>query len=521
MDLTAALKVLAKRRSARLAHMDPAHAQEACLLDLVRRAENTKFGRDHDFAGISCVTEFQNRVPIRPFEDLWKDYWEASFPVLDDISWPGRIPYFAKTSGTTTGVTKHIPVTQEIIRSNEKAGFDLMTYHLAHNPQSKPLSGKTFIIAGSTALQELAPGVLGGDVSGMNTRNTPFWIKRRIFPSPEHALISSWDEKLDTLSRLALDQRITMVSGMCNWVLIMLDRIRDLKEARGGFDGPTLPDLQLMIHSGVPMELYRDRLERHLAGAPVECRELYAASEGFIACADRGAGEGMRLMLDSNLFLEFVPVSELGSDNPTRHWVKTIERNVDYALVLSNCAGLWSYLLGDVVRFVDTAPPRLHIMGRVSQMLSPFGEHLIGAEIEEAVGVAAAITGISIGEYSVGPVLPSGAGATGYHVYLIEAAGALRDSHNIQPAQDLATAIDRVLIGTNEDYACQRAGNAGLAPPEVRWLPPGTFESWMRSHGKMGGQHKIPRVTPKVDRFAGFSTELGIDLTPQSEEAYA
>ncbi len=511
MDPTPILKLLAKRRYARLMTMDPAAQQERTLLGLVRRAQETRFGRDHAFAGIRGVADFQDRVPLRAFEDFWKDYWQAPFPVLDDISWPGRIPYFAKTSGTTSGATKHIPVTKGIVRGNEAAGFDLMTFHLRHNPQSRPLNGKSFIIAGSTSLEELAPGVFGGDVSGVNTKTTPFWVRRRIFPTPELALISNWDEKLETLSRRVLDERITMISGMCNWVLVMLDRIRELKARAGTLEGPTFPDLNLMIHSGVPMDLYRARLAPHLAGAPAECRELYAASEGFIACADRGAGEGLRLMLDNDLFYEFVPLEDLDSDRPTRHWVKTVEPGVDYAIALSTCAGLWSYLLGDVVRFVDVRPPRLLIQGRVAQSLTPFGEHLIAAEIDQAVRAAAAETGLDVREYTVGPVMPERAGETGYHVYLVEPAGT-PPSAPAALARRFAAQVDRVLCNINEDYASARVGDSGLGAPRIVWRPAGAFEAWMRLKDKMGGQNKVPRVTAKPERFAVLCGEMGVDM---------
>lgn len=510
MDLSPIVKLLSRRRLARLARQDYAGTQEHTLRGLVHRARETRFGRDHDFARIRTVADFQERVPIRAFEDLWADYWRGAFPLLDNVTWPGRIPYFARTSGTTTGTTKHIPVTRAVLRGNEKAGFDLMSYHLDRHPESRPLSGKSFIIAGSTALEELATGVFAGDVSGINTKTTPFWVRDRIFPTPDLALISKWDEKLEVLSRAVMDQRVTMISGVCTWVLAMLDRVRERKEQAGTLTGPTFPDLQLLIHSGVPMDLYRGRLARHLDGAPVDPREVYAASEGFIAVADRGAGEGMRLMLDNGLFLEFVPLAELGSARPTRHWVKTIEPGIDYAIILSTCAGLWSYLLGDVVRFVDTDPPRLLIQGRVSQMLSPFGEHLIGAEIDQAVRAAAAVTGVTIAEYTVGAVLPEAPGEAGYHVYIVEPEAPIPGDGQAL-ADRFARLADAKLIDLNADYASPRRGSSGIAAPVVLWVAPGTFAGWMRGKGKLGSQHKVPRVMADATRFAVMAGELGIE----------
>ena len=513
MDLTPFLRPLAHRRMRALARMDPAATQERTLLAHVHRAAGTQFGRDHDFAGIRAVADFQARVPIRDFDALWTDYWKAAWPNLVDVTWPGRIPFFARSSGTTTGITKHIPITQEIIKSNEQAGFDLLSAHLAANPASRPLLGRSFIVGGATALEQAAPGVSVGDVSGINTKLTPWWIRRRILPPPGLAGIYDWDEKLEAVSGHVFDQPVTMASGMCNWLLMMFDRIRERRIAAGLGDGPTFPHLQLMIHGGVPIDIYRDRLERHLTGGSTDLRELYPASEGFIGFADRGPGEGLRMMLDSGLFFEFVPLSEAGSPQPTRHWIGNVETDVDYSLVLSNSAGLWSYQIGDVVRLVDRRPPRLLIMGRVAQSLSPFGEHLIGAEIDKGVREAAAALDFGVAEYTVGPVMPSEDRASGHHVYIVEATE--------QPAGDpealgrrTADHIDQVLQSLNFDYKRKRTGGAGLAPPRVRIVAPGAFEAWLRKKGKLGGQNKVPRITASDGRFAQMAAEMGLPLEP-------
>lgn len=517
MDLSRLLRIAARRRFAALQAMDPVQAQARVLLRMVRHAAGTRFGRDHDFAGVRSVRDYQDRVPLRQFEDFWDGYWKAAWPLLDDVSWPGRIPFFAMTSGTTTGRTKYIPVTRALIKDNERVGFALMTFHMAHRPASRPLSGKSFILGGSTALERVAPGVYAGDVSGINTRLTPLWVKRNIFPDHRLSAIANWDEKLDVLSRHVLDQRVTMMSGMCNWSLFMLDRIRELRRERGRAQGPTLPDLQLLIHGGVALDIYRARLASHLDGAPVEMRELYPASEGFIACADRGPGEGLRVMCDNRLFLEFVPLDELGADRPTRHWMSNIEPDLDYALVLSNCAGLWSYVLGDVVRFVDTRPPRLLILGRIAQKLNPFGEHLIAAELEDAVQSAAAHAGVVVVEFTVGPVFPDAPGERGHHVYLVETAGPPPMGDEIL-TERFARHIDARLRAGNYDYDGHRQGNSAIGPPRVCWLPAGSFERWMRARGKLGRQHKVPHVCPQPDRFAEMCRELDAG-PPQSAAA--
>lgn len=508
MDISPFLRLATKRRFATLQNMDVVEAQEKVLLNLTRRAKHTKFGRDHGFPHIKTVADFQRQVPVRQFEDLWAEYWQKPWPILDNVTWPGQIPFYAKTSGTTTGRTKHIPITKESIKSNERAGFDLMTFHMHHYPSSRPLAGRSFIIAGSTTLEEVAPNIFSGYVSGINTKLTPFWVKPNIFPPKDLALISNWDEKLDVIGRKVLDERITMVSGSCNWVLFMLDHIRALRKEKGLGDGPTFPELQLFIHAGVPIDIYRNRLDPHFPQSGIDKREMYPASEGFIAVADRGPGEGMRVMVDNNLFFEFIPLEDVGSHNPRRHWMANIEKDVDYAIVVSNCAGLWAYLLGDVVRFVETRPPRLHILGRVSQTLNPFGEHLIGAELENAVQSAAHRFGVEVAEYTVGPILPEAVGETGCHVYIIEPISAIGKKSKVLSSQ-FSQHIDNVLLTNNEDYEGVRKGHA-ISPPQVVWVQQGTFEKWMRSQGKMGGQHKVPRVTAKGDRFTQLRQQLGV-----------
>jgi hypothetical protein len=278
--------------------------------------------------------------------------------------------------------------------------------------------------------------------------------------------------------------------------LVLLER---LAAPRGG--SPPLAGLELLVHGGVAWAPYRDRIAPFL---PLRCatREVYPASEGFVAIADRGDGEGLRLCLDRGCFFEFVPVGELDARTPPRrHWAATIETGVDYAVAVTSCAGLWSYLLGDTVRFVERSPPRLLVTGRTAYGLSAFGEHLTGEEIEAALLGAAAAEGVLVAEYTVGPVF---AGARGGHRWLVEPAAPIAGA-NATPA--LARTLDAALQRANDDYAAHRRG-AQLASPDVVMLPPGAFATWMRSQGKLGGQHKVPRVIADPERFAAAEASL-------------
>ncbi|CAH0248530.1 GH3 auxin-responsive promoter family protein [Roseomonas sp. CECT 9278] len=489
-DATPILRAVAARRRARLLAMDPAATQQALLMGLLERAAGTRFGRDHGFDALRSVADFQRAVPLRRYEALHEDYLAAALPVLDDVLWPGRTPYLALSSGTTSGRTKHIPVTREMMRANRGAAFDVLVWHLTQHPRARPFGGLSFILGGSTDLTPVAPGVRAGDLSGIAAVEVPWFLRRWAWPPERLALMPDWDAKLAALAAEAPVAAIRTLTGTPSWLLVLLERLAH----RHGM--PPLPALELLIHGGVAWAPYRDRIAPFL---PPGCttREVYPASEGFVAIADRGEGEGMRLTLDRGCFFEFVPVDELDAANPTRHWAATIETGIDYAVVVSSCAGLFGYVLGDIVRFVDRAPPRLLITGRTSWTLSAFGEHLAGEEIESALRHAAAQAGIDVLEYVVGPEF---IGSAGRHRWCIEAAGPC------DPAQ-FAALLDAALRAQNDDYAAHRDG-AQLAPPEIVLLAPGAVAAWMRAQGKLGGQHKVPRVIADPARFAAAAAAL-------------
>lgn len=490
LDATPLLRLYAALRLRRL-KAQPAETQQAQLLGLVRKAEPTLFGAKHGFARIRSVRDFQERVPLRRYEDFWQEYWRGVFPRLRDCSWPGAIPYFALTSGTSSGATKYIPVSREMIAANQRAALDLLVHHVENRPNSRILGGKNFMLGGSTALAAEAPGVYSGDLSGIAANEVPWWARPRYFPPREEALIADWEAKIDRLARLSLRQDIRTISDTPSWLLIFFDKLAALRPELPRRLVSYYPNLELLIHGGVNFSPYRRQFEALLEGSHAELREAYAASEGFVAVADRGSRDGLRLNLDSGLFFEFVPVEELDRGNPTRHWVADAALGVQYALVLSTCAGLWSYVLGDTVEVVDRRPPRILVTGRTSYVLSAFGEHLIDKEIEEAVASAAASAGLTVTDYAVGAHYPDERDRRGGHLYLVEFADALP-----VPAQTAAFSqvLDQALSAANADYRAHRAGGIGMRPPEVRAVKPGGFAAWMKGRQRLGGQHKVPRI---------------------------
>lgn len=501
VDFTPLMRLYARRRLAKLRGMVPGEVQQRILLSLLARAGRTRFGRDHGFAEIRSVPDFQSRVPLRRYEDFAERYWsdEAGFPVLHNASWPGTIPYFAVTSGTTTGRTKYIPFSREMITSATRAAVDTVCFHLADRPKSRVLGGKSFMLGGSTAFAEEAHGVHSGDMSGIMADNLPWWASRASFPPQELALLADWEEKIERLAEVAASEDIRTIAGTPSWLLLFFDRMAALRREDAPVLAKYFPNLELLVHGGVDFAPYRQRFEALLADTHAELREVYPASEGFFAAADQGSGEGLRLMLDGGIFYEFVPVEELGEREPTRHWAGTVQKDVNYAIAVSTCAGLWAYLVGDTVEVVDYRPLRVRVTGRISYTLSAFGEHLIAHEIEEAVARAAKAIGADVTDWSVGAVFPDDTDAKGGHIYIVEFAHGAPDEAGLA---GFAATLDAHLCETNEDYEAHRSGGFGMAAPEVRAVAPGTFAEWMKARGQLGGQHKVPRIINNAELFA-------------------
>lgn len=493
---TSLIRSYARRRLARLSTLDPVAAQERELLGLVNRARNTAFGRDHRFAEIGDVAAFQDRVPIRTYEDFWRDYWSAPFPRLTDVTWPGLVRLYAITSGTTTGASKYIPLTRGQQRANSRAALEVLVHHIAARPNSQVLGGKALMLGGSSALTEHAPGIFSGDLSGIVAKKRPWWARSRYFPPPDIALLGDWDVKLARIAALAPGEDIRSISGTPSWLVFLIQALIEAHPDRGQRAVDFFPELELLVHGAVNFGPYEAQFADFLAGSRAETREVYPASEGFIAVADRGNGEGLRLMVDNGLFFEFIPMEELGSPKPTRHWLANVETGVNYAIVLSSNAGLWGYLIGDTVRFVDRRPPRVLITGRTSYFLSAFGEHLIAEEVETAMAAATREAGLMVGDYAVGALFPGEEDPLGGHLYIVEFTNAAPQAETLATLGDH---INTTLRDLNDDY---RGHSSALHAPRILSVPPGTFAGWMRKRGKLGGQNKVPRLVSDRDLFA-------------------
>lgn len=535
----AAFARFSRRRMARLDALALDRIQQRTLMDLVRRAEPTRFGRDHDFSRIRSIADYQRLVPLRDYEQFWNEYWKGCYPYIAGATWPDPVPYFALSSGTTSGTTKYIPVTWEMVRSNRKAAATLLAGFVNLCPQAGLLRGRMFFLGGSTDLQvvgkveaaaerrdgtasgsafahplkdrwqvlaeKIRPRVrsltiLAGDLSGIAAREVPEVLRPYSFPPPELAWLTDWDEKVRRLAQESAPLPITLISGVPSWLLVLFARLREVTGKATVAE--IWPTLRLLIHGGVKFDPYQEAMRRVIGSAEVRFLECYPCSEGFVAFEDPRY-DLLRLIPDHGIFFEFVPVEELGSGKPTRHTAAQVETGVQYAVVLTTCAGLWSYVVGDTVAFERRDPPLLRFTGRTKYFLSAFGEHLISEEVEKAVAEAARVCQAEVADFHVGPLFPGQPHELGRHRYLVEFG---------KPPDRLdrfAEEIDRQLCQLNEDYLAHRRGNVGLAAPEVRKVKPGGFAAWLRSRGQLGGQHKVPRMDNSGRLTSAIESWLG------------
>jgi hypothetical protein len=532
------------RRVRRLSDTDywttaTARVQARQLASLLRAARDTEFGREHGFARLAALPHAERLLAFRRAVPLG-DYYAFRTRIArmrengePGVLWPGRVMDFAQTSGTTAG-DKYIPVSREMLRSNFLAALDIFA-HAVRFGVSLPriLGGRALFLGGSTSLSVNEHGVRTGDLSGLVTPLIRWPISRIYSPGPDIALMSHWPSKIDAMAAHCLDQDIRMVSGMPSWALVLFDRVLALARERGR-DARTIrdvwPNLDLFVHGGVKYAPFEPRVRQLFSGSPdgpdIPFRlELYPASEGFIAIQDTRFDPGLRLLADIGNFYEFVPLEEIDSPTARAFAADEVEKGQRYVVVMSTCAGLWRYIIGDVVEF-DTIPMpladsladaprrsgfgpcRLRIVGRHRHFINAFGENLIVEHIENAVAAAARQAGLVVGEFTAAPVYPGEGRRAGLElaVEIEPGPGGSAADRAALPAATMAAfrdAFDAALKRQNVDYTTKRTDDLGMAPPTITPLPPGTFHRWLQARGKLGGQHKCPRCANQRDILEG------------------
>jgi len=460
---------------------DPAAAQLRLLRTLARTAARTAFGQAHDLGAVHTPADLVARVPVRDYEGL-KPYFDQVKTGAPDVLWPGRPLYLAKTSGTTSGA-KYIPITQASISNHINGAKDALLHYVAATGRPRFLDGKLIFLSGSPELEQVG-GIPTGRLSGIVNHHVPAYLRRNQLPSYATNCIDDWETKLDAIVRETLGQPMTLISGIPPWVQMYFDR---LTANTGRPVGEVFPRFDLFVSGGVSMEPYRARLLESI-GRPVDTIELFPASEGFLAFQDQPGNPGLLLRLDSGIFFEFVPAERFFEPNPPRLTIGEVELGKQYALVLTSNAGLWSYSLGDTVRFVDLHPPRVVVTGRIKHFLSAFGEHVIGEEVEAALREAVRQhPEVEVTEFTVAPLVSEDRSQPSRHEWLIEFAQPPHD------AATFATALDTALRQRNTYYDDLRQGNI-LVPLLLTPLPLGAFQRYMKSVGKLGGQNKVPRL---------------------------
>lgn len=463
----------------------PVEVQNELFRSLVDQAALTRFGLEHGFSKIKTVEDFKKAVPIRNYE-AFKPYVEQLREGQQNVLWPSRLKWFAKSSGTTDDRSKYIPVTKEALEEcHYKGGKDLLALYYNQKPDARVYSGKHLVLGGSSKINPFNEEGYTGDLSAIIIRNLPIWVELRRTPSRDIALMDNWEEKIEAIARTTMNEDIYMMAGVPSWTLVLLKRILELK----GTDNirEVWPNLELFWHGGVSFKPYKDQFTALIPGSSMNYVETYNASEGFFGIQDRLDANDLLLMLDYGIYYEFMPMSEYGKPNPKTIGLKDVEPGENYALIITTNGGLWRYLVGDTVRFTSTYPFRIQVSGRTRHFINAFGEELMVDNADEAIQFACQATSATVTDYTAAPIYMTDT-ATGAHEWLIEFD---------QSPNDISTFVellDQKLRVVNSDYDAKRAFNFILREPVVRVLPKGTFYNWLREKDKLGGQHKVPRL---------------------------
>lgn len=454
--------------------------QQSLFQQLIKTALKTEFGKDHDFANIKSHEDFVKRVPLRDYE-AFKPYIEKIKEGKHNILWKGQPIYFAKTSGTTSGV-KYIPITKESIPNHINTARNALLCYMAETGNTKFADGKLIFLSGSPELERVG-GIPTGRLSGIVNHHVPKYLRSNQLPSFTTNCIEEWEEKLDKIVEETIRQDMTLISGIPPWMQMYFDR---LIEKSGKKVGELFPHFSVMVQGGVNFEPYKAKLYESI-GRPVDCIELFPASEGFFAFQDSQKEPGLLLNTNSGIFFEFVPAAEIFNENPIRLTLRDVKVGENYALIISSNAGLWGYNIGDTVKFVSTNPYRLVVTGRTKHFISAFGEHVIGEEVEAALLQAANEEHIHITEFTVAPRISTDAGKS-FHEWFIEFENKPED------IAAFARKIDDNLRNRNVYYDDLIAGNI-LQQLKISPIQKNGFIDYMKSIGKLGGQNKVPRLS--------------------------
>jgi len=460
---------------------NPEATQKRVFKELLDKAKNTQFGLDHHFKNINNYKEFASNVPVRDYEEL-KLYVDKMVAGEENILWPGKPLYYAKTSGTTSGA-KYIPLTKESMPTHINAARNAILCYIAETGKSKFVDGKMIFLQGSPELTE-KNGVKLGRLSGIVAHFVPSYLQKNRLPSLKTNCIEDWETKVSAIVGETKDEDMTVISGIPSWVQMYFE---NLQQTTGKKVGDLFKNFDLFIYGGVNYEPYRAKFE-NLIGRKVDSIELYPASEGFFAFQDKQGDKGMLLQLDSGIFYEFIKSEEFFDEKPKRLTIGEVEVEVDYVMIVSNTAGLWGYNLGDTVQFTSVKPYKLIVSGRIKHFISAFGEHVIAKEVEQAMQEATSKTGSRITEFTVAPQITPEGEQLPYHEWFVEFEKEPKDF------QQFLEILDQSMQEQNSYYLDLIEGKI-LQQLKIKKIPENGFQQYMKSIGKLGGQNKLPRLS--------------------------
>ncbi|MBR3884807.1 MAG: GH3 auxin-responsive promoter family protein [Bacteroidaceae bacterium] len=460
--------------------------QNRVLAKLLKTASHTEWGKEHDFKNIRNYNDFASHVGVQDYETL-KGYIDRMRHGESDVLWKGGCRWYAKSSGTTNDKSKFIPVTaQGLQQVHYKGGADVVALYLQNNPQSRMFSGKGLILGGSHAPNFNLPNALVGDLSAILIENVNPFVNYVRVPDKSIALLSDFEEKMDKIARATANVNVTNLSGVPSWMMAVLKHMLDITGKNSVEE--LWPNLEVFFHGGVAFTPYREQYLQMIRKPDMKYMETYNASEGFFGIQNDPADPAMLLMIDYDVFYEFIPFDELGSPNPTVVPLWGVEVGKNYAMLISTSCGLWRYMIGDTVRFTSKDPYKIVITGRTKHFINAFGEELVVDNAEQGLKKACLETGAQVNEYTAAPVFMD-ADARCRHQWLIEF------SKRPNSLERFAEILDTTLQQINSDYEAKRYKNITLQPLEIIEARTGLFNDWLKSKGKLGGQHKVPRLS--------------------------
>lgn len=463
----------------------PNEVQEELLEGLIKKAENTEFGKKYNFSSIRSYNDFARQVPVQQYEDIYKDI-ERMRRGEENICWPTPIKWFARSSGTTNAKSKYIPVSEESLEECHYAGSkDLLCMYLNNNKEGKIFRGKSLRLGGSKE-NYFQHGTIYGDLSAILIDNMPKWASFSSTPNTEISLMADWEKKMKAIVETTVRENVTSLAGVPSWMLVVLHKVLEATGSQNLLE--VWPDLEVYFHGGVSFDPYVSQFQKLVPTDDFQYYEVYNASEGFFAVQDQNQSKELLLMLDYGIFYEFIPMDTYGTDKEKVIPLSAVEIDKNYALIITTNAGLWRYKIGDTIRFTSISPYRIKVSGRVKHFINVFGEELVVENAERALKKAANITNSEIVDYTVAPVFMKDK-EKGAHEWLIEFKTPPRDLVSFQKY------LDSSLQELNSDYQAKRKNNMTLNPLEVRMAEKGLFYNWSRNNNRLGGQHKIPRLS--------------------------